>query len=125
MSDYGGDAQMNAIRQQYLASQLGGQGFGLGNLYGFGSGPLGSSLLGNFGGCGSFAPLQPTTTKPPKAPAARIGKVTAKPGYIIRHQYIAFGEVVDCIVEAKKISDYKWWERVLIWWNKPIGAGHE
>lgn len=48
---------------------------------------------------------------------AYVSKVTPKPGYIVRGGLIEFGVVRWMRVEAKTKSDYKWWERVIIWFQ--------
>ena len=111
----------NEARLQYLLSQQQAQqsAFGSGLFGGLGS-------LSGMGGSAGGTPYWPELhdlelrqrmlvvadrqrVQQP-APAAKIGKVTAKPGYIL-------DPLAKDGVRAKIPSDYTRFERVVIWWN--------
>ena len=108
-------------RMQYLASQQRAQSaaFGSGLLGGLGS--L-SGLGGSAGGTPYWSELHDLELRQRvlamadrqraqrPVPAAKIGKVTAKPGYIL-------DPLATDGVRAKVPSDYTRFERVVIWWN--------
>lgn len=58
---------------------------------------------------------QPFVATPPPDPRAYIGKVTAKPGFIITYQYTDVqGRVTSCIARRKVVADYPWRDRLVI-----------
>lgn len=54
------------------------------------------------------AALDAMARMPSDPPQANIGKVTPKPG-VIGDRYSGY--------RWKTLADYKWWERVIIWWQ--------
>lgn len=105
--------QLNA-NAQAQGSQRYGYG-GLSGLSGLGGLP-GSVGQGFFGEPGSD-PLRNYQQFPPRPTVAYVSKVTPKPGYIVRGGLTEFGVVKWMRVEAKTWTDYKWYERIIIWFQ--------
>ena len=97
-ASYMNDQQLrySAFRQQNMARQRA----GLSDLY---ESSLGAELLYGQNGCAAGMPL----TERPKPPAAKIGKVTPKPGYIYIH-----GDV-----RLKRWSDYTMTQKPRVLWK--------